>query len=149
MLYTIILMASFHLCISSSPPLLMDIRLQSFNHISVLSFVFYAFLLFTFFLAMFSSVPQWADFEFNFFYLFALLSSLSSSSALPSVTSQYPSLRLREYFPRNLSQSYFCLLLLHRKRKFVWLCYPKSTMISKLFNYQPSWSQWPAYFCTI
>lgn len=146
MLYTIILMASFHLRVLFSPPLLMDIFIPSFNHTIFLSFVFYAFLLFNFFffLAMFSSAPQWADFEFNFLwlffghclYLFALL--LSELFLCPSFCDfPVPFIKtLRIFTPWTLSQSYFCLLLLHRKRKLVRFHYPKSMMVSKLFNYQ-------------
>lgn len=121
MLYTIILMASFHLRVLFSPPLLMDIFIPSFNHTIFFSFVFYAFLLFNFFfffwpcfLLLLSGLilnSIFSGFSLATVFIFLPCFCLSYSSALPSVISQYPSSRLWEYLPPGLSPnliSAFC-----------------------------------------
>lgn len=71
-----ILMASFRLCISFSPPLLLDIFLQSFNHItfSPLSSALFSFYFFFFYYVSFCSLVGWFWIQFPQATAFTFLS---------------------------------------------------------------------------
>lgn len=105
-----------------------------------------------FFLPMFSSPPQWAAFEFSFlrpsllpfcpaFFFEFFLCPFFSDFPVPFIKT------LRE-FPQESFPILFLPVAVTWK-KLGRPSYPKSMILSKLFSYNPNWSQWHAYLCTI
>lgn len=79
-------------------------------------------------------------------YLSDLKASLSSFSALSFPDFPVPFIKTLSLFPQ---ESLPVLFLPVTVTKLVRLSHPKSMILSKLHNYCPNWSQWPAYLCNI